>query len=112
MSKLEPKYGEPWELTEEGYIVDCRGCEDCTMDDEARIVACVNAFAGVDDPAAEMERLRALLARLNDVALALKIAKSCHDTIHDAEEWCDTCGIRADGIAAYRNAVRGVGGTP
>ena len=56
--------------------------------------------------------LAALLARLNDDDIALKIAKCCHDTIHDAEEWCDTCGIRADGIAAYRNAVRGVGGTP
>ena len=68
----------------------------------------VDELAAARKSEAEFRKAHAaLLARLNDDALALKIAKGCHDTIHDAEEWCDTCGIRADGIAAYRNAVRG-----
>lgn len=67
----EPKdYGEPW--THEGFRVwngeDRLIAEIWNASDEHgnRIVACVNACAGIDDPSAEIARLRADVARLEN----------------------------------------------
>lgn len=51
---------------------------------------------------------KAIVARLNDKALADRIAAGCHDPHHD-DRWCATCEARADGIDAYRRAVLGDG---
>lgn len=42
---------------------------------------------------------------LNDDALAISIAKDCHDTAHD-DRWCATCEARRDGIEAYREEIQ------
>ena len=44
-----------------------------------RIVTCVNACAGMDDPAAEIEKLR----RQRDELLGLVRAVVCHSTVKD-----------------------------
>ena len=61
----ENKYGEPWrfihgrDITDEGYsyICDASGFIFNDAHDE-RIIACVNACAGMSDPAAEIAALR------------------------------------------------------
>ena len=71
---------EPWELRKmhgtemwgaKSHISDWFVFEFALEKDAARIVACVNACAGMDDPAAEIERLRAergeLLAALENL---------------------------------------------
>lgn len=67
------EFGEPWEHNGRGDLVDCRGDKlaigyyggeaDVRHDD--RIMVCVNACAGMSDPAAEIARLRAEVAAKN-----------------------------------------------
>ena len=81
MSELKPKYGEPWrpgnDHPHHGCVVNYKVNGDpwhffaCGAEHAARICACVNAFAGVDDPAAEIEDLKSLHARLMRVAKAI-----------------------------------------
>lgn len=71
-----PHTKEPWRLSEgrpdniEGVFVEgClrdSWCRDpvCSEEDAARIVACVNACAGMDDPAAEIAKMRDALERI------------------------------------------------
>ena len=81
MSELKPKYGEPWRPGKDDPHHDCMVNYKvngdpwhffaCGAEHAARICACVNAFAGVDDPAAEIEDLKSLHARLMRVAKAI-----------------------------------------
>lgn len=62
MSTPTPDYGEPWQKRAEW--LNCPFCnrEGAIIDLELdRILACVNALAGVPDPAAELARLRETL---------------------------------------------------
>ena len=52
-----------------------------------------------------IDALRAIVARLDDDALARRVAAACHDQAHD-DRWCPTCSARGDGIEAYRDAIR------
>ena len=55
------QYGEPWEKAVYGMIIDCTG-EPIKQDVHgSRAVACVNALAGVDDPAAAIKSAREAL---------------------------------------------------
>lgn len=71
-----PHTKEPWRLSEgqpdniEGVFVEgClrdSWCRDpvCSEEDAARIVACVNACAGMEDPAVEIAKMRAALEHI------------------------------------------------
>jgi len=52
-----------------------------------------------------IDALRAIVARLDDDALARRVACECYDQLHD-DRWCPTCAAREDGIDAYRDAIR------
>lgn len=115
MSKHTP---EPWVATRncayweigievDGYYANRIG-DVCATDphnpdsgkqeaNSARIVACVNACAGMDDPAAEISRLR---ADINSASNALRILYANLKTATTAMERCGLTamvdGIRAD----------------
>ena len=94
MSKHTPG---PWKLwgDKEAIVMDCPlhskhgfiAVMACNEDVSARtssanakrIVTCVNACVGMEDPAAEIEKLR----RQRDELLALARAVVCHSTIKD-----------------------------
>lgn len=57
-------YGEPWRIDDRDFgLVDSKELEvEVGLPEfDRRIIACVNACAGMDDPAAEIESLRARL---------------------------------------------------
>lgn len=57
---------EPWSVAPSGAILDPMGfrIEDvCSKANQARIVACVNACAGISDPAAVIKAARDVVAR-------------------------------------------------
>ena len=65
--KTAPDFGEPWSDSEFRGMADCQDrngtpivCDFHFVHDEhrARIVSCVNACAGMSDPAAEIQALR------------------------------------------------------
>lgn len=59
MSTPTPDYGEPWQHdTENNLVSDRYGMIFNPLDELPRIIACVNACAGIPDPAAEIARLR------------------------------------------------------
>ena len=92
MSKHSP---EPWYFYEndsyceinserDGQIGDscassCLGDKELGRANANRIVTCVNACVGMEDPAAEIEKLK----RQRDELLALARAVVCHSTVKD-----------------------------
>lgn len=75
---------EPWRIfssAQPSCIVDDAGdiCRARSPLDAARIVACVNACAGMDDPSAEIARLR---AQRTELAKALR---ACVDNYYNSE---------------------------
>ena len=54
---------------------------------------------------AEVDRLRAVVAKLNDDEIADRVGRDCHDNCHDAR-YCGTCEVRLDGIYAYREQIQ------
>lgn len=56
----KPDYGEPWSLTTTGSTYDRNNALVTGDDAKLRFIICVNALAGVPDPAAELGRLRRL----------------------------------------------------
>lgn len=72
-------------------------CRDpiCSEADAARIVACVNACAGMDDPAAEIEQLRTAL---------LRIAKPERFYLSEQFKWAQDIAMEALGL--NKQAVR------
>ena len=58
-----PDYGEPWDFDGENWITDMANKEVLNLDsihskNADRLVACVNACAGMADPAAEIQAMR------------------------------------------------------
>ena len=87
MSKHTP---EPWfsdsehvgssvsdRLNDGWFAAKCLGPD--RVENARRIAACVNACAGMEDPAAEIEKLR----RQRDELLGLARAVVCHSTVKD-----------------------------
>lgn len=62
MSTPSPDYGEPWYYDDD---LDLALTRNGSAGDERRIVECVNACRGMVDLAAEIESMRAKLARLS-----------------------------------------------
>ena len=60
-------YDEPWDFDGENWITDVDNKEVLNLDsihskNAKRLVACVNACAGMTDPAAEIEAMREVVA--------------------------------------------------
>lgn len=73
--KTAPDFGEPWSDSEFRGMADCQDrngtpivCDFHFVHDEhrARIVSCVNACAGMSDPAAEIQALREAVKEAGD----------------------------------------------
>lgn len=68
---------EPWINDVYGFVGSNTGCiADLRVyhnrrENARRIVACVNACAGMDDPAAEIARLRAEVEKMHDIAISV-----------------------------------------
>ena len=61
--KTAPDFGEPWDFDGENWIADSHNAEILNLDsihskNAKRLIACVNACAGMADPAAEMQAMR------------------------------------------------------
>jgi hypothetical protein len=88
---MTPDYGEPWRLFPPKAILTADGRLALAPGPRrARLVACVNALAGVADPAAELARLREERDRLREATDAL------------LEHWEDGGTRIGDFIAALR----------
>ncbi len=75
----EGKFGEPWEADIAEHLADCPPtyrifssdggtyeegdyvCETASRKLDARVIACVNSLAGIEDPAAFMEAVRKMV---------------------------------------------------
>ncbi len=73
MSSERGKFGEPWKLAQKKWrfrvglnIVRTGMRGPIGLESSRRAVACVNAFDGTKDPAAELARLRAIEAAARD----------------------------------------------
>ena len=71
-NKTAPDFGEPWQLTTDfAFDITIRGELAASFDKiehATRAIACVNACAGMRDPAAEIQALREKLAQLKTLA--------------------------------------------
>lgn len=62
-------YGDPWRISKDekydiAYVVDCNDavvCGDVAGEDAARIIACVNALAGIEDPGGAIAKARVVM---------------------------------------------------
>lgn len=91
MSTPTPDYGEPWYIARgTRRTVICNpggsGADFDREDDAQRAVACVNALAGAQDPAAEIARLREALNSFDAIDKerndALKICMTLLENMH------------------------------
>lgn len=64
--------------------IDTNGCFD--KDDARRIVACVNACEGMDDPAAEIAKMRLALEKLREDFLQMKAAAGPYENYAYAKQ--------------------------
>ena len=81
-------YGEPWRI--EGFngklfIVDSRDFTRSGKDHLQRMVDCVNACAGMEDPEAEVKRLRTTVAAVEHTAEVLQ------DRVNELEDQLQRC---------------------
>lgn len=100
---------EPWVLNEFADIYDVDDsngmliaavfpCEDLLLEthkaNAARIVACVNACAGMEDPAAEIAALQERIAELEG-----RVPKKPEPNWDEAPEWAQWLAVDANGVA-------------
>ena len=80
----------------------------CGMGDDMTVAFALQLSAleaRLADAKAERDALQAIVDRLRDDALALRVGEKCNDPNHD-DRWCATCESRKDGIETYRAALR------
>ena len=99
-------YGEPWRVQHgdesEWFLVLKNGAFPSGIADAERIVACVNACAGMDDPAAELARLQ---ARVNE--LTGKLGRIDHDATTFQRVRSERNALRAQ-VAADAERIEGL----
>ena len=108
---------EPWEYIEYGriysgddFVADCRHVIDTRKraeKDAKRIIACINACTGMDDPESNLAALRSENQRLRDLAedllkwsKAYPVSVFPEPTPKQVDDVCKSLGFRIDRISA------------
>lgn len=89
-----PDYGEPWDFDEENWVTDVDNIEVLNLDSihskyANRLVACVNACAGMADPSKEIEAMRNKLNTLRWIPLTERLPTIEDGNGFEDVEWSD-----------------------
>lgn len=105
---ITPDYGEPWTMREVFHECPYADRDELPLGDElehrARIIACVNACAGMADPAAEISAMKGALMIAKEGLMNCQHAPWC-DSRHSG--WLRRCSCCKDlALAAINKALK------